>query len=150
FFRYRVLVNPNGLGTSPAKDAGIPNLNNDPYYTSGMPAFFLNGAGGFFFGYSLNKTIPANQCNCPLNEQENEFQWVGNVTRTFGNHALKFGADWRHAQNLRVPSDSHRAGELYFEPVTTSGPTGPGLSLASFLLGEVGSLARYVSNSTDA
>ncbi|HVH71241.1 MAG TPA: TonB-dependent receptor, partial [Candidatus Dormibacteraeota bacterium] len=89
-------------------------------------------------------------CNCPLNEQENEFQWVGNVTRTLGNHALKFGADWRHAQNLRVPSDSHRSGELYFEPLTTSGPTGGGLSLASFLLGQVGSLARYVSNSTDA
>ena len=37
FFRYRVFVNPNGLGTSPAKDAGIPGLNLDNYYTSGMP-----------------------------------------------------------------------------------------------------------------
>src|SRR2546429_9845027 len=27
FFRYRVFVNPDGLGTSPAKDAGIPGLN---------------------------------------------------------------------------------------------------------------------------
>ena len=26
FFRYRVFVNPNGLGTSPAKDAGIPGF----------------------------------------------------------------------------------------------------------------------------
>src|SRR5206468_3324161 len=76
FYRYRVLVNPNGLGTSPAKDAGIPGLNLDDYYTSGMPAFTLNGTGGFSFGYSLG----INQCNCPLNEQENEFQWVGNIT----------------------------------------------------------------------
>jgi len=76
FFRYRVFVNPNGLGTSPAKDAGIPGLNNDAYYTSGMPAFALNGTGGFSFGYSLG----INQCNCPLNEQENEFQWVSNTT----------------------------------------------------------------------
>ncbi len=37
FFRYRVFVNPNGVGTSPAKDAGIPGLNLDNYYTSGMP-----------------------------------------------------------------------------------------------------------------
>ncbi|HEY7116133.1 MAG TPA: carboxypeptidase-like regulatory domain-containing protein, partial [Tepidisphaeraceae bacterium] len=74
FFRYRVFVNPNGLGTSPAKDAGIPGLNVDDYYTSGMPAFTINGTGGFSFGYSLG----INQCNCPLNEQENEFQWVGN------------------------------------------------------------------------
>ena len=149
FFRYRVFVNPNGLGTSPAKDAGIPGLNLDTF-TSGMPAFFLNGTGGFFFGYSLNRTIGGNQCNCPLNEQENEFQWVGNVTRTLGNHAIKIGADFRHAQNLRVPSDSHRSGELNFDPVTTSGPAGGGLSLASFLLGQVQSFQRYVSNSTNA
>jgi hypothetical protein len=150
FFRYRVLVNPNGLGTSPAKDAGIPGLNLDSYYTSGMPAFFLNGTGGFFFGHSLNRNNMGNQCNCPLNEQENEFQYVGNVTRTLGNHALKFGADFRHAQNLRVPSDSHRSGELFFDAVTTSGLNGGGLSLASFLLGQVQTFSRYVSNSTDA
>jgi hypothetical protein len=156
FFRYRVFVNPNGLGTSPAKDAGIPGLNVDDYYTSGMPAFRLNGTGGFAFGYSLG----INACNCPLNEQENEFQGVGNVTHTFGNHSFKFGGDLRYAQNLRVPSDSHRSGELFFDPVTTSGPTGVrpdgtvvtggGLSLASFLLGQVQTFTRYVSNSTEA
>src|SRR5204862_7609509 len=79
FFRYRVLVNPNGLGTSPAKDAGIPGLNLDDYYTSGMPRFNLTSTGGFQFGYALG----TNQCNCPLNEQENEFQWVENINHTF-------------------------------------------------------------------
>src|SRR3954453_1175984 len=62
FFRYHVAVNPNGLGTSPAKDAGIPGLNLDSTYTSGMPSFNLLGpgrppaspsTGGFRFGYSL-------------------------------------------------------------------------------------------------
>src|ERR1700694_3385576 len=86
FFRYRVFVNPNGLGTSPAKDAGIPGLNLDNYYTSGMPYFALNGTGGFSFGYALS----TNNCNCPLNEQENEFQWVGNLTHTRGNDSFKF------------------------------------------------------------
>jgi hypothetical protein len=146
FFRYRVAVNPNGLGTSPAKDAGIPGLNVDNFYTSGMPAFTLNSTGGFTFGYSL----PINQCNCPLNEQENEFQWVDNVTHTFGNHSVKFGTDVRYALNLRVPSDSHRSGQLTFDPTTTEGPNGGGLSLASFLLGDVQSFTRYVSNSTSA
>ncbi len=146
FFRYRVFVNPNGLGTSPAKDAGIPGLNLDPYYTSGMPEFTLNGTGGFRFGYSLG----VNACNCPLNEQENEFQWVGNMTHTRGNHSLKYGVDFRYQQNLRVPSDSHRSGQLTFEPTTTVGPNGGGLSLASYLLGQVNSFTRYVSNSTDA
>jgi len=158
FFRYRVFVNPNGLGTSPAKDAGIPGLNLDNYYTSGMPGIAVNQLGNptFAFGYSLGE----NQCNCPLNEQENEFQWVGNVTHTFGNHSLKFGGDFRHAQNLRVPSDFHRSGLLTFDAVATSGPTGGGLGLASFLLGDVAGtnstyspnapFYRYVSNSTDA
>jgi hypothetical protein len=146
FFRYRVAVNPNGLGTSPAKDAGIPNLNLDNFYTSGMPAFTLNGTGGFSFGYSLG----INNCNCPLNEQENEFQWVENTTHTFGNHSLKFGVDFRYALNLRVPSDSHRSGQLTFDPTTTEGPNGAGLGLASFLLGDVQTFTRYVSNSTNA
>jgi len=146
FFRYRVFVNPNGLGTSPAKDAGIPGLNLDNYYTSGMPHFTLNGTGGFNFGYSLT----VNSCNCPLNEQENEFQWVGNTTRIMGNHAIKAGVDFRFQQNLRVPSDTHRAGQLSFDPTTTQGPTGGGLGLASFLLGQVQTFGRYVSNSTEA
>jgi hypothetical protein len=146
FFRYRVFVNPNGLGTSPAKDAGIPGLNLDNYYTSGMPYFNLNGTGGFSFGYALGNA----QCNCPLNHQENEFQWVGNVTHTFGDHAVKFGVDFRFQQALRVPSDSHRSGQLTFDQTTTEGPNGGGLSLASFLLGDVQSFTRYVSNSTDA
>lgn len=146
FFRYRVFVNPNGLGTSPAKDAGIPGLNLDNYYTSGMPYMTINSTGGFNFGYSLSN----NSCNCPLNEQENEFQWVGNMTRIVGNHSIKFGVDFRFHQNLRVPSDTHRSGQLTFDPTTTQGPNGGGLGLASFLLGRVQSFGRYVSNSTDA
>ena len=146
FFRYRVQVSPNGIGTSPAKDAGIPGLNLDSTYTSGMPAFTLNGTGGFNFGYSLG----INQCNCPLNEQENEYQYVGNITHIFGNHSMKFGLDYRFQQNLRVPSDSHRSGQLTFDPTTTAGPNGGGLGLASFLLGQVQTFTRYVSNSTEA
>jgi hypothetical protein len=55
FFRYGVFVNPNGVGTPPAKDAGIPGLNLDPYYASGMPAFTLNVTGGFNFGLPINQ-----------------------------------------------------------------------------------------------
>ncbi|PYT20298.1 MAG: hypothetical protein DMG58_34345, partial [Acidobacteria bacterium] len=86
FMRYRVKVTPNGLGTHPATDAGIPNLNTDNFYTSGMPAFFVQGDAGTNLGYSLG----TNQCNCPLNEQEQQFQFVDNLTKTVGNHTLKF------------------------------------------------------------
>ena len=49
-----------------------------------------------------------------------------------------------------MPSDSHRSGQLTFDPTTTQGPNGGGLGLASFLLGQVNSFTRYVSNSTEA
>jgi hypothetical protein len=159
FFRARVLVNPNGLGTQPATDAGIPGLNTGSTFASGMPAFQLFGIGGFGFGYSLDHGTPQGQfnlanCNCPLDEQQNEFQWVTNWTYIRGNHSIKFGVDVRHHQNLRVPSDNHRAGELQFIQATTSGGsganTGAGLPLATFLIGDVSSFARYVSNVTNA
>ncbi len=146
FMRYRVFVNPNGLGTSPATDAGIPGLNTDKYYTSGMPHFQIQGTGGLDWGYSLG----VNQCNCPLNEQEQQYQFVNNWTNIRGNHTLKFGADIRYAMNLRVPSDSHRSGEIYFSNNFTQGPGGSGLGSATYLLGDVTSFARYVSNVTTA
>ena len=152
FMRYRVKVTPNGLGTHPATDAGIPNLNTDNFYTSGMPAFFVQGDAGTNLGYSLG----TNQCNCPLNEQEQQFQFVDNLTKTVGNHTLKFGADLRHATNLRVPSDVHRAGELTFDTGYTGIVPGAGqgvqegLGWATFMLGEVTSFGRFVSNVTDA
>ena len=146
FYRYRVFVRPGGGGT-PASDLGIDNLNfaDDPF-TLGMPAFFINGTGGFNLGYSLG----TNQCNCPLDQEEQQWQFVNNWTKIQGNHTFKFGTDIRYAQNLRVPSDNHRSGELSFDNDRTRGPSGGGLGLAGFLLGDVSSFRRYVSNINDA
>lgn len=151
FVRYRVNVSPHGLGTSPARDAGIPGLNLDDFFTSGLPALYIEGQGGTNFGYGLG----VNQCNCPLAQREQQFQFVGNVTKVVGNHSLKFGGDVRRATNLRVPSDTHRAGELRFSPshtarVDANGATQQGLGLATFLLGQVTGGGRYVSPTTDA
>ncbi len=154
FFRYRVSVLPGGVGTTPAADVGIPNLNSvpglnqDPIFTSGMPFFDIGGpAGDFRFGYSLG----ANQCNCPLDQSEQQWQWVSNWIMSKGDHTYKFGADIRWAQNRRIPSDSHRAGELFFRENATRGPDGSGgLGIASFLLGEVTEFRRFVSETTDA
>jgi hypothetical protein len=148
FFRYQVFVVPNGLETSPAKDAGIPGLNLDKTFTGGMPAFFINDYGSnlFKFGYALG----VNGCNCPLNENEKQIQFVNNWTRIAGNHTFKFGTDIRQAYNLRVPSDQHRAGQLSFNAAGTQGPTGGGSGLATFLVGNVQLFQRYVSTSSDA
>ena len=48
WFRYNVNVLPFDYGTTPATDAGIPGLNVDNTFTSGLPALFIGGdnAGG--------------------------------------------------------------------------------------------------------
>lgn len=152
FFRYRVDVLPGGVGTRPAEEAGIPNLNTvpglnqDPIFTSGMPGFFVDGTGGFQFGWALG----INRCNCPLEQSEQQWQWVNNWSWSQGRHTLKFGADIRYAQNRRIPSDNHRSGELFFRPGRTQGDVGGGLGIASFLLGDVSEFRRFVSETTDA
>jgi len=146
FFKYGVDVLPFDFGTTPAKDAGIPGLNLDAF-SSGLPAIFLRGgAADMNFGSGLG----VNRCNCPLAEHEKQGQIVSNLTRLAGNHTLKFGIDIRRAYNLRVPSDSHRSGELTFNEQNTAGPNGGGLGLATFLLGNTSSLRRYVSPNTNA
>ncbi|HEY7210282.1 MAG TPA: TonB-dependent receptor [Bryobacteraceae bacterium] len=148
FYRYRIRVQPNDFGTTPAADAGLPGLNTGSESTSGLPAFYINGNGGFQFGYSLG----VNQCNCPLKETENHFQWVNNWTKIAGNHTIKFGADIRRAQQQRIPSDSHRSGEMNFDPSVTgdfsidqaaNGAASTGSGLASYLLGLPANFSRY-------
>jgi hypothetical protein len=152
-YRYRVRVEPGGANTMPATQAGIPGLNLGTAETSGMPAFYVNGNGGFNFGYSL----AINQCNCPLAETENHFQWVTNWTKIAGNHTIGWGADLRRAQQQRIPSDSHRSGEITFDPSTTGSfeadlagqSTGQttGAGMASLLLGVPEAFARYFTGS---
>lgn len=156
FFKYGVNVLPNDFGTTPAADAGIPGLNNGDDFTSGLPFIEINNYGGSTINtpgpgqYRLGSGLDAGRCNCPLTQQEKQFQFVTNLTRLFGNHTVKVGADIRRAYNLRVPSDAHRSGQLYFDPDRTRGPNGGGLGLASFLLGDVSRFRRYVSTSTEA
>jgi hypothetical protein len=154
YMRYHVVATPNGVGTDPATQAGIPGLNTDDFYTSGMPAFFIgdrNDASSTKFGYALD----VNSCNCPLTQLEQQYQVVDNLTKILGNHTFKFGADVRYALNLRVPSDKHRAGELDFAAgytgvVDPSGGVTQGYGLATFLLGEATTFSRYVSTTTNA
>jgi len=153
WFRYHVFDVPNGYGTNPATAAGIPGLNLDKTYTSGLPYFDITSPNDSFqLGYALG----VNQCNCPLTQTESQFQFVDNFSKIVGKHNIKVGVDLRYAQNLRVPSDTHRAGELTFNggltgvvPVAGQSQT-QGIGLATFLLGDVTNFGRYVSTSTNA
>jgi outer membrane receptor protein involved in Fe transport len=149
-FRYRVRVEPYGLGTQPATDAGLPGLNLGTQETSGMPAFYINGNGGFNFGYALG----VNACNCPLKETENQFDWNTNWTKVQGNHIIKWGGEIIRNQQQRIPSDAHRSGEISFTDSVTgnaavdalaNGQATTGAALGSFLLAQPSSFSRIVS-----
>jgi len=95
----------------------------------------------------------ANHCNCPLNMTEQEYAFVNDWTRDIGRHSIKFGAEIRHLQELRIPSDVNRTGQLQFateRTATASGSTPGGLGIASLLFGDVSDMSRYFSLSTTA
>jgi len=151
WFRYDVNVLPFDFGTTPAKDAGIPNLNNDTTFTSGLPALYIGGFGSTQPGaFAAGSSNGVNFCNCPLEQDEQQWQAGGNVTKIWGDHSLKFGVDIRRAYNLRVPSGAHRSGELSFNSDRTSLNGSGGLGLATFLLGDVTHFDRYASTNTNA
>ena len=145
YFRYNPQTHKSDEGTTPANGFGIPNLNLGNTATSGLPSFFLDGTLSPF-GDGLN----VGRCNCPLTEREQQFQFVNNWTKIHGNHQFKVGGDFRRATNLRVPSDANRTGELNFSKKITSDGGNGGLDLASFLLGDVSLLNRYVSTVLNA
>lgn len=146
WFKYNPTSNKLDAGTAAATALGIPNMNlsSDPL-TGGLPAFFMDNMMSSF-GDGLNIT----RCNCPLLESEQQFQFVNNWTKVKGNHQIKFGADMRYAMNLRVPSDANRTGQLNFNHNVTGNDGNGGLDLATFLLGDVSFMDRYVSSSADA
>ncbi|WP_044933719.1 TonB-dependent receptor [Pseudacidobacterium ailaaui] len=159
YYRYNIVTAKYDQGTDFATQLGIPGLNTGSSFTSGAPAFNIadsdrsgnetaNNAQsqGPQYGSGLN----INRCNCPLTEKEDQFQIVNNWTKIIGNHSFKFGADLRYARNLRVPSDTNRAGELRFDPGPTSNGSTGGLGFATFVLGDVTNFGRYVSVSTNA
>jgi len=136
--------------------APIPGINLGTTFTNGAPGFVFdtlpNGGGGTN-GWSYGDGLGVNRCNCPLTEREDQGQIVNNWTMIKGNHTFKVGADLRYGRNLRVPSDTDRAGQLNFHTDQTSdtgASTQGGLGFATFLLGDVSQFGRYVSTSTNA
>jgi len=146
YVRYHVITTKPNADPNAAATFGLLGVNTGPL-TVGLPAFFVDdlfkyqsGDNGFGDGLGVAR------CNCPLTESEQQFQFVNNWTRILGNHSIKFGADLRFAQNLRIPSDANRTGQFGFRTGTTSLAGAGGLGLASFLLGTVGDFNRYVTN----
>jgi hypothetical protein len=161
YFKYNPQTAYSDANTNAMTALGFPGLNMGTSVTGGLSGFLFttNGNGGGVNGalgnnsagtYGFGDGLNVGRCNCPLTESEQQFQFVNNWTRTQGNHTIKFGADIRYAENLRVPSDQSRTGLLYFDQQGTSNAGSNGLALATFLLGDVNQFQRYVSSSLDA
>jgi hypothetical protein len=159
FFNYKVNVLPFDFGTTPATTAGIPGLNFDEFSSGLFAGFVPINTSTTNRDFNFGSGLGVNRCNCPLDQDEKQYQVVTNLTKIFGNHTFKFGVDVRRAFNLRVPSDNHRSGELTFARTRTAQVTnaatgavaaGTGSGLATFLIGDVTGFRRYVSTSTDA
>jgi hypothetical protein len=148
YYRYNVIDTKYDQGVEFANTIGIPGINMGDNFTSGAPGWQVNGLGGnnALIGGGLN----INRCNCPLTEKEDQYQIVNNWTMIHGNHTFKVGVDLRFATNLRVPSDTDRAGLMTFATGPTSNNGTNGLGWATFALGDVTGFGRYVSTSTSA
>jgi hypothetical protein len=157
YFKYNPQTSKPDNGT-PMTSFGIPGANTSDPKTAGLGSFQLgpdpisgyggtqnNGGQGFAIS-SFGDGLGVARCNCPLTESEQQFQFVNNWTHIMGNHQIKFGADIRYAMNLRIPSDNNRTGEYNFSPEATANAGNGGLDIATFLLGDVTSFARYVNN----
>jgi Carboxypeptidase regulatory-like domain/TonB dependent receptor len=151
WFKY----NPHSIkpdaSVAAATALGLPGLNTSDPATGGLPVFAFDGTLTDF-GDGLDPS----RCNCPLIENEHQYQFVNNWTKISGNHEMKFGGDVRFAHNLRFPSDANRTGQLSFNHKQTSlfdpvsGSNTGGLDLASFLLGDVSHFERFASTSATA
>ena len=103
FYQYKVNVLQFDFGThgrDRRRDSGL-ELRRD--FSSGLPSIFVggnntSGPGDVEFGAGLE----VNRCNCPLDQDEKQWQVVSNLTKLLGNHTVKFGLDIRRAYNLRV------------------------------------------------
>ena len=157
YYRYNVIDSKYSTANL-ANTWGIPGINTGSPFTAGAPGFEVhfpfdsgdNNRSKFGAGLDINR------CNCPLTEKEDQGQIVNNWTKIMGNHSFKVGVDLRYGRNLRVPSDTDRAGQFDFGTEPTSAAGVNGLGWASFVLGEVGhgtgnrAFGRYVSVSTNA
>lgn len=153
YYRYNVIDTKFDQGVEFANTIGIPGINLGDNFTSGAPGWVINLPGGG--NSNIGAGLGINRCNCPLTEREDQGQIVNNWTLIKGNHTIKFGIDLRYARNLRVPSDTDRAGEMDIGAGPTSNNGTNGLAWASFAMGLVGNgtnraFGRYVSVSTNA
>ncbi len=115
-----------GYGKNYASQLGIPNVNitadNSGFPQIGISGFSTLGDTAFF----------------PLQELENVYQWLDNVTFVRGSHTFKAGVDFKRIERNFTQILGPPAGSFSFGPNFTADPNNPdntGNAFGDFLLG---------------
>jgi hypothetical protein len=115
------------LPGSPSDVLGLPGIPANAAFSEALPTFVLDGF--------QQLGSPSNTFS---NAKTSLFQMVDVFSLQKGRHAFKLGLDWRY-EALDVVQPPSPTGSFRFTSQGTDlpGRTGTGLSLASFLLGQV-------------
>lgn len=139
-YRNQALSQGDGLKTS--DEVGIKNANNDAF-TSGLTQINIAGFGAPLLGFSAS---------LPWDRGETTVNLTGIVTKMFGNHTLKMGAEWRKNRDLllQLQDNGGVRGRYSFGGSQTALPTdttsinGIANAMAAFLLDAPGSVGRDI------
>ena len=115
-------------------DEYVPGVPENPAVAGGISQITLT-----------NFTFIGSPDFLPKQQVPQQFQWVDNVSKTFGRHSLKFGVDFRAPMRNIYQDEPGTRGSLTFDKIftcqrdaTTGQCTGnTGISYGDFLLGEV-------------
>ena len=151
---YNNTAGPNA--TQPlGNDLGIPNANVGnltldgglPQFNIDIPANGANGGQNAEYGTSANASL----------QQTSLYQITNNWSHAFGNHNIRFGADYHYLKDrsLSIASNALRSGTYFFASsrtsgVSTGGTESPGVGFATFLLGDTTTFWRTQTANTNA
>ena len=139
--RYRNDAQQLDYGTSASTALGVPGVNTNDPFVSGLVGISVGGYSSPLVGYSAS---------LPWVRAETNIDLVNTWTKTLSNHTVKWGGDIRRVRDdLRQTQSFSPRGAFAYGSSTTSlnSPgvsiaTGPGNNFASFLLDQPNSVGR--------
>ena len=142
---------PFDFGTTPAADAGIPGLNLDDDFTSGLPAFFIGGDGDrrrFDVRIGPRASTAATARSIRTRSSSS---WSATSRSSRATTASSSASTCGAPTTCACRAIAHRSGELTFN--ARSHPrtrTAAAWALATFLLGDVTHVRPLRQPDTDA
>jgi hypothetical protein len=148
YLRRKFIDRHPGLGDNLAAKIGLTGVSDRAFPVFNIPGYgptqsATASAATTNFGTASLSSPTVARVQTPITD----LQFLDAVTWSRGNHAYKFGGEYRAGGNDEL-RDRGSSGNLTFSPLITSnlGATNTGNALASFLLGEVNAASIQVSD----